>query len=138
MAGFPGCVGYTDATHVILEIFPFRLRQLYLGYKLTHTERTYNMTVNNRKMILSTTKGHPSRFNDKTMVLYDDFVQAIHKNLYGDRFSFFLKDVDANSEVIEVKYRRCYLIVDNGYLNWSVIVPPKNNCNNWQEARFSE
>ena len=81
MTGFPDCVGSTDVTHVILESCPFRLRQLHLGYKLAHTARNYSMTVNHRKRILSTKTGHPSRFNDKTLVLYDDFVQAIHNNL---------------------------------------------------------
>ena len=86
MAGLPGCVGSTDATHVLLECCSFRIRQLHLGYKLAHTARTYNMTVNHRKRILSTTKGYPARFNDKTLVLYDDFVQSIHNNKYGDNF----------------------------------------------------
>ena len=72
MAGFPGCVRSTDATHVILERGPLRLRQLHLGYKLAHTARTYNMTVNHRNWIRSKTKGHSSHFNDKTLVLYDD------------------------------------------------------------------
>ena len=138
MAGFPGCVGSTNDTHVILESCPFCLRQLHLAYKLLHTAHAYNMAVNHRKWILSLTKGHPPRFNDKTLVLYDDFVQPIYTNLYGDKLSFFLKDVDANEEVIEVKYRGCYIKLDNGYLNWSVNVPPKIICNTWQEAHFSE
>ena len=119
MAGLPGCVGSSDATHVLLEFCIFRLRQLHLGYKLAHTARTYNMNMDHKKRILSTTKGHPARFNDKTLVLYDEFVQSLHKNHYGDKFSFFLKAYDINGDVIEVKFRGCYLLVDNGYLNWS-------------------
>ena len=90
MAGLPGCVGSSDATHVLLECCIFRLRQLHLGYKLAHTAHTYNMTVDHTKRILSTTKGHPARFNYKTLVLYNKFVQSLHKNHYGDKFSFFL------------------------------------------------
>ena len=138
MAGFPGCVGSSDATHVIMERCPFRLRQLHLGYKLAHTARTYNMTVNHRRRILSTTTGHPSRFNDKTLVLFDDFVQSIHNNQYGDRFQFVLRDFNADGEIVDVGYRGCYLIVDNGYLKWSVTVPPIKDCNTRREARFSE
>ena len=98
MAGFPGCIGSSDATHIIMERRPFRLWQLHLGYKLAYTARTFNMTVNHRKRILSTTKGNPSRFNDKTLVLFDDFVQSIHNNHYGDKCSFVLKDFNAEGE----------------------------------------
>ena len=98
MAGFPGRIGSSNATHVIMETCPFRLQQLHLGYKLAHTARTYNMTVNHRRWILSTTKGHPSRFNDKTLVLFDDFVQSIHNNHYGNKYSFVLKDFNAEGE----------------------------------------
>ena len=39
MAGFPGCVGSTDATHIMMEVCSYRLRQLHLGYKFAHTAR---------------------------------------------------------------------------------------------------
>ena len=41
-------------------------------------------------------------------------------------------------EIIEVKYKGCYVIVDNGYLNWSVTVPPMKETNRRSEIRFSE
>ena len=47
-AGFPGCVGSTDATHILLEKLSFGLRQGHLGYKMSSTARTYNLTVNHR------------------------------------------------------------------------------------------
>jgi hypothetical protein len=36
-AGFPGCVGSTDATHIPLEKLSFGLRQGHLGYKMSST-----------------------------------------------------------------------------------------------------
>ena len=36
-AGFPGCIGSTDATHIVMENCTYRLRQLHLGHKLAHT-----------------------------------------------------------------------------------------------------
>lgn len=67
-AGFNGCIGSMDATHIVLEKCSARLHQMHKGFKMSHTARTYNMTVNHRRRILSTTKGHPSRWNDKTLV----------------------------------------------------------------------
>ena len=69
---------------VIMEVCSYRLCQLHLGYKLAHTARTYNMTVNHRRRILNTTKGHPARFNDKTLVLFDLLVNQIHDGKVDD------------------------------------------------------
>ena len=34
LAGLPGCVGLTNATHIIIEKCPYKLRQLHMDYKL--------------------------------------------------------------------------------------------------------
>ena len=119
-----GCIGSTDATHIVMERLSYRLRHLHLGYKLVHTARTYNLTVDHRRRILSTTDGNPARFNDKSLVLFDNFVKSIKRGKYYDDFDFQLYDFNENGDVILVDYSGCYLIVDNGYLNWSVTVPP--------------
>ena len=124
LAGLPGCVGSTDATHIIIERCPYKLRQLHLGYKLPFTARTYNLTVNHRRKILNTTSGHPARFNDKSLICYDHFVQSLKHGKYDNLHQFELYDYDENDEVIVQKYCGCYVIVDNGYLRWSVTVPP--------------
>ena len=42
-AGLPGCVGSTDAPHILLEEVEYRLQQNHLGFKTSHTARTYNI-----------------------------------------------------------------------------------------------
>ena len=84
MAGFPGCIGSTDATHIVMERCEWRLRQLHLGYKLAHTARTYDITVNHRRQILNSTQGNPSRFNDKTLVLFDQLVLKLLNGNYDE------------------------------------------------------
>jgi hypothetical protein len=76
-AGFPRAIGSMDATHVTIEKVSYRLRQAHLGPKLHTTARSYNIVVNHRRRILSTTSGHPSRLNDKTLVRFDHFVTNI-------------------------------------------------------------
>ena len=47
--------------------------------------RTYNITVNHRRRILSSTRGHPGRWNDKSVVLYDDLACGLREGkLYND------------------------------------------------------
>ena len=137
-AGFPGCIGSADASHIIIEKCSYWLRQMHLGYKLSSTAPTYNITVNHRRHILSSTKGHPARFNDKTLGLYDDFLQSLKNKKYEGLRSFTLKDFDLNGNVIDVKYNGCYVLVDNGYLPWSVTVPPQKECTLRSQAGFSE
>jgi len=49
LAGFHGCIGSSDATHVGLEKCGWRLAQMHKGPKLRMPSRTYNVTVNHRR-----------------------------------------------------------------------------------------
>jgi hypothetical protein len=137
-AGLPGCVGSTDATHILLEKVEYRFRQSHLGFKSSHTSRTYNITVNHRRQILATTTGHPALWNDKTLVLFDNFVVSLHEGCHLDDVTFEMYESDRNGNIQKVKYSGAWLIVDNGYLNWSVTVPPLKASTSCPKIRFSQ
>jgi hypothetical protein len=105
---------------------------------MTHTARTYNVSVNHRRRILYTTSGHPARWNDKTLVLFDDFAGGIHSGKLLDDVEFELWELDDEGNEVAVKYRGCWLMVDNGYLKWSTTVPPFKNSLSRREIRWSE
>ena len=63
------------------------------------------MTVNHCRLILSTTHGHPARFNDKILVMFDDFVNKVKHGFFDDKHEFTLLDFDVNGNVIDVKYK---------------------------------
>jgi hypothetical protein len=67
IAGLPGCIGSSDATHVGMLRCQYRLRQHHNSFKLPMPTRTYNITTNHRRRILTSTRGHPGRWNDKTL-----------------------------------------------------------------------
>ena len=138
LAGFPGAVGSMDATHILLEKVSNRTRQAHLGFKMSHTARSYNVTVNHRRRILSTTHGHPARWNDKTLVMYDEFATALKDGSVLDDLEFELYEYDEEGNVVKRKYRGAWLLVDNGYLAWSVTVPPIKTTTSRTEIRFSE
>lgn len=77
MAGFDGCVGSADATHVVLEKCQANLKQNHKGFKSSHTTRAYNIIVNHRRRILSTTSGHGGRVNDKTLQNLDSAMRGM-------------------------------------------------------------
>ena len=101
IAGLPGCLGSTDATHVVLERCPYKLRQLHMGYKIALTCRTYNLTCDHRRRILSTTSGHPARFNNKTLIMFDQFMLDLKAGKFDKEFNFKLYDTDRNGNVVK-------------------------------------
>jgi hypothetical protein len=137
LAGFAGCVGSTDATHIMIERCREMQRQAHLGYKMSHTARTYNATVNHRRRVLSTTTGHPARWNDKTLILFDKFARGIRDGNVLSDVDFELFEKNSNGAVVSVKYRGAWLMVDNGYHNWSTTVPPIKTTYDEREVRWS-
>ena len=93
MAGFPGCIGSTDATHIPLDKVTVSIRQAHIGYKLgsESTTRTYNLTLNRCRQILHSTTGHPGRWNDKTLVRFDSFMAELRNGAFDDMMDFTVK-----------------------------------------------
>ena len=58
-------------------------------------------------------------------------------NLLKD-VSFNLFERDVNGWVLRVKYKGCYLLVDNGYLRWSMVVLPTKSPLTQKELHWSE
>ncbi len=124
-AGFPGCIGCTDATHIPVKKVSYGLRQAHLGFKSAYMTRTYNLTVNHRCKILHSTQGHPGRWNEKTLVRFNGFMHQLCEGDFDKSMSFELKVQESSLTV-----NGAYVIVDNGYLHFPSTVPPlKNSCN---------
>jgi len=66
-----GCIGSQDATHVGMLMWQAGLKQYNHSFKLPHPSHSYNATVNHGRKILYTTHGHPGRWNDNSIVMYD-------------------------------------------------------------------
>ena len=140
MAGLPGACGSSDATSIIHEMCSHRIARLHKGFKSKHPTRTYNLTANHRREILCTTDGHPGSFNDKTVVLHDDFICDIKSgHILNDYMFELLERRGENGEnIVPVTYQGVWIVVDNGYHNWSITVPPFSNSSRRDEIRWSE
>ena len=140
MAGLPGACGSTDATSIIHEMCSHRIARIHKGFKSKHPTRTYNLTANHPREILCTTEGHPGSFNDKTVVLHDDFICDIKSGHILDDYTFELLERrgENGDNIVPVSYQGVWLVVDNGYHNWSITVPPFSNSSRYDEIRWSE
>ena len=73
------------------------------------------------------------------MVWFDRFITQIRSarsNLQDNAFELLARG--RGGEVIMVMYKGVYVIVDNGYLNWSCTVPPFTVTSNVDEIRWSK
>ena len=89
LAGFNGCIGSTDATHIPMLRCPQWTQNSHRGYKLSIPARTYNVTVDHCRRVLGSTHEYPGTWNDKTLVLFDQLIFNVHdgnlikKNIKG-------------------------------------------------------
>ncbi|KAL3762008.1 hypothetical protein ACHAWU_002104 [Discostella pseudostelligera] len=137
-AGFPGCIGSCDCTHITTEKCQYKLKNNHTGHNKKETTRTFNLTANHRRRILHSTRGGPGRWNDQTMVTYDRFITGLHEGTGLADISFQLFEYNDNGDTTPVKYSGGYVIVDNGYHDWSVTVPPISRTNVIREIRWSK
>jgi hypothetical protein len=135
--GCHGCVGSSDATHIGMERCSFWLAQAHSGPKLNMPSRTYNITTNHRRRILGTTTGHPARWNDKTLQLYDPLLKGLRDGSILSDVEFELFELDDDGCIIKAKYQGAWVIVDNGYIQWSVTIPPFKEYITQEEIRWS-
>lgn len=138
MAGFMGAMGSMDATHIGMLKCYYRLKQFNDSWKLNMPSRTYNTTVTHRRRIIYTTSGHPGRWNDQTLQLYDKLAKLLRSGEMYDDAEFVLLQREPDGSIKEVTYRGLWVLVDNGYLPWPVLVPPSKLPKSYAELRFSK
>ena len=87
MADMAEPLASSDVTHIIHEICAWHLHRSHKEGKSKHPTRTYNLTVNHRRRILGSTRGHAGSWNGKTAVLFDTFIKTIKRgDILQDNF----------------------------------------------------
>jgi len=140
MGGLTGAGFSTDASNVIMWRCEHNLKQANIGFKNSHPARTYNVSVNHRQRVLHSTGGHPGRWNDKTLAIFDNFLSGIHESkiLQDVEFELFAWSGAVGSDVCVKKYRGAWGLVDNGYHRWSCTQAPSKVNNLLIEQRLSD
>ena len=108
--GFPGCVGSVDVVHMPWDAAPSVLnRMFYNGRKGAATYASV-VTVDNDCIALHATRAAPGASNDKTLILDDEYHNALETNtLYSD-YKYDLLDVSGKTATKGV-----YTICDGGF-----------------------
>jgi hypothetical protein len=72
------------------------------------------------------------------MVRLDQFISGVQDGYLLQDNDFKLLDYDHLGNVISMKYKGVYVIVDNGYLQWLCTVPPFTITSDMDEIRWSK
>ena len=110
--GFPGVCGSTDGVQIVWEGCPHAYRNSFTG-KEKYPTLGFNVTVGHDYRILHVCSMFAGRFNDKTKVLYDEYVKRLRSGFY-DGFTYKVY----NSEGVPSTMTTPYLICDGGYHKW--------------------
>ena len=97
-----------------------RLKNQNLAGKDSYTTRAYQLVVNHRRQILASTTGFPGRWNDTTIVRFDDFITAIQRGNYLAENSFYLYNEKGQKNY----YKGACILVDGGYVSWTSLICP--------------
>ena len=110
--GFPGCVGSTDGVQIAWEGCPNAYRVSFTG-KEKYPTLGFNVTVDHELRVLHVCSMFAGRFNDKTKILYDDYVKKLRTDYYAG-FDYNLTDERGVVTTHDVPYLLC----DGGYHRW--------------------
>ncbi len=105
VAGLTGCIGSMDATHVMCKKVFHCMRHGHLSFKMLQTAHTFNLIVNHAHKILSTSCGHPGSWNDKMLVLFDEFAMGLYHGSILNDFSLSLLEQSADGSIAKVAYK---------------------------------
>ena len=116
--GFPGCCGSTDGVQIPWEGCPYAYRSSFSG-KEGYPTLGFNVTVAHDLRILHVCSMFAGRFNDKTKVLYDDYVSYLRSGSH-DHFEYHTFNLDGE----RTHQTTPYLICDCGYHRWVQLMCP--------------
>jgi hypothetical protein len=114
MLGLPGCL----ATFIPWGCIPKHLLNLCKGDK--GVGLLFEVIVTHTIEVISVEGGYYATVNDKNSSKYSQFLSDLKKRLIGEHVSFRLKTGMGDEDFIEIS--SCYVIADNGYLEWPTII----------------
>jgi len=137
-AGFPGACGSTDGVQIAWEGCPYAYRASFTG-KEGYPTLGFNVTVDHDLRVLHVCSmfagrfvyglsmryvycdpnPNPGRFNDKTKVLYDEYVCKLRDGYYE---GFAYSTLGSKGE--RTRRTTPYLLCDNGYHRWLQLMCP--------------
>ena len=116
--GFPGACGSMDGVQIFWDNCPYRLRVTFTGKEKRPTVG-FNCTVDHDCKFIYVGELFAGRFNDKTKVRYDKYVEKLRTGEFKDVTFNYLDETGVVRQETGP-----YVICDNGYHRWSQTLAP--------------
>ncbi|CAM9508247.1 unnamed protein product [Pylaiella littoralis] len=133
LVGFTGATGSTDVTHIKWAACPYSWAKQYTG-KEGFATIAYQAIVDHTGRLLAATKGYAGSMNDKTIIQYDAAIKKIKQDPIYAQKEYTLYDEDGEP----FQRKGNYSIVDNGYNQWEILIPPSKFADGDIEIRWSK
>lgn len=111
--GMPGCISSMDVCHVRYDRCPYAARYPHTG-KEGYPTLGYQFHVGHNREIYWVSHGFPGARNDKTVVRYDKFQQAMQSEQEYTDFRYKIYTAIGQEEEMKGVYTLC----DGGYHKW--------------------
>ena len=119
-AGFPGCIGCCDGTHILYKGYDAFDKWKYVG-KGGKATLAVNCTTDYWGRFIHVSYLTPGAENDKTLIKHDEFQSRVlvHNPIYTGA-EFVLQTSHHRSE----RHQGVYVLTDGGYCGWRTTVSP--------------
>lgn len=134
--GLPGAIGSTDCFHLFWDQCPAQLKVLCRNGRYKRCTLVWSVCNDHHRKLYSITEPFYGCTSDKTISLYDGFLQSVHNKtepLYANaRYTLFDEHGCPQDRV------GAWILCDNGYHKWECMQPPPSTCTSQTEVIFRE
>ncbi|CAN0110840.1 unnamed protein product [Ectocarpus sp. 6 AP-2014] len=131
--GFTGAMGSMDVTHIAWSRCPYNQARSYTG-KEGFPTIGYQVTVDHAGRAIAVTEGFTGSTNDKTIVCWDAAVEKIRTDKQYTEKTFDVYNEDGTTTTL----KGCYVLVDNGYHKWQILIEPSKYPLSENDLLFSK
>jgi len=134
--GLPGAIGSTDCFHLFWDKCPAQLKVSCRNGRYKRCTLVWSISNDHHRKIYALTNPFHGCVSDKTIQLYDGFLQSVHSKteplFENAKYTLF----DENGTPQERK--GAWILCDNGYHKWESMQMPPSTCTSEAEVIFRE
>lgn len=134
--GFPGAIGSTDCFHLFWDKCPAQLKVDCRNGRYKRCTLVWSISNDHHRKIYSLSNPFNGCISDKTIQVYDGFLQNVHlkqEPLFAKaKFTLF------DEHGMPKEREGVWIICDNGYHKWESMQMPPSTCTSQAEVIFRE
>jgi hypothetical protein len=134
--GLPGAIGSTDCFHLFWDRCPAQLKVDCRNGRYTRCTLVWSVSNDHHRKIYALTDPFHGTVSDKTIQVYDGFLQSVHLKtnpLFGNvQYTLF------DDEGTPKQREGAWIISDNGYHKWNTMQCPPTTCTSQEQVIFRE